>query len=377
MPSGQTSRNPFEILSEEFLERVRRGESVTPEDYALKHPELADEIRALFPALLMMEDLGDETLDPTSSRGSESRSTPGAAPGHIGEFRLLREVGRGGMGVVYEAEQESLGRRVALKVLASGALTDANQVRRFEREARAAARLHHTNIVPVFGVGQTDGTHYYVMQFIQGQGLDAVFLELKKLRHAREARSMPSLPTGRGEKPHAAAEIAHSLVTGQFGYTAISKPTARGNRHRSLGVCRRSGRQNPGIALFLPAAPQPYPPSPRPIAGSPRPWPASAFRSQRGSLMHTPRASSTVISSRQTCCSIAKATSGSQTSGWPRPPAAKISLTPATSSEHSATWRLSGSRAQATHGRISMRWASLSMSCLPCGRRSTKPIAPP
>ena len=81
MPSGETSRNPVEILSEEFLERVRRGESVTPEDYALKHPELADEILALFPALLMMEDLGDETLDPTSSRGSESRSTPARPPG--------------------------------------------------------------------------------------------------------------------------------------------------------------------------------------------------------------------------------------------------------------------------------------------------------
>jgi serine/threonine protein kinase len=89
------------------------------------------------------------------------------------------------MGVVYEAEQESLGRRVALKVLPPQALLDAHQLRRFEREARAAARLHHTNIVPVFGVGCHEGTHYYVMQFIQGLGLDEVLIELRRLRQAK------------------------------------------------------------------------------------------------------------------------------------------------------------------------------------------------
>ena len=93
------------------------------------------------------------------------------------------------MGVVYEAEQESLGRRVALKVLPDAALADAKQVLRFQREARAAARLHHTNIVPVFGVGRDDGRHYYVMQFIPGMGLDAVLEELRRLRRGRGAAS--------------------------------------------------------------------------------------------------------------------------------------------------------------------------------------------
>ncbi len=135
----------------------------------------------------MMEELGDETSDRTShARARAPERTSGAAAGRIGEFRLLREVGRGGMGVVYEAEQESLGRRVALKVLPTGALTDAKQIRRFEREARSAARLHHTNIVPIFGVGEHEGTHYYVMQFIQGQGLDAVLHELEEA--ARRSR---------------------------------------------------------------------------------------------------------------------------------------------------------------------------------------------
>src|SRR5262245_7592023 len=89
------------------------------------------------------------------------------------------------MGVVYEAEQESLGRRVALKVLSAGALADPQQLRRFEREAKAAARLHHTNIVPVFGVGQQDGHHYFVMQFIAGVGFDVVLEDLCRLGQAK------------------------------------------------------------------------------------------------------------------------------------------------------------------------------------------------
>ena len=103
------------------------------------------------------------------------------------------------MGVVYEAEQESLGRHVALKVLPGHALLDPRQLDRFQREARAAARLHHTNIVPVFGVGEQDGLHYYVMQFIQGQGLDAVLEELRRLRRSRPAAA-GAVPAVEGDR---------------------------------------------------------------------------------------------------------------------------------------------------------------------------------
>src|SRR5207237_9107386 len=88
-------------------------------------------------------------------------------PQQLGEYRILRQVGRGGMGVVYEAVQESLGRHVALKALLYHRLANPQLVERFHREARAAARLHHTNIVPVFGVGEHQGIQYYAMQFIQ------------------------------------------------------------------------------------------------------------------------------------------------------------------------------------------------------------------
>jgi len=216
MSTTSDSRNPVEALAEEFLERKRRGEKATPEEYAEKHPALADEILALFPALLMMEDLGGDSVERTGSVLTSGGAIGGAAASRLGEFRLLREVGRGGMGVVYEAEQESLGRRVALKVLPSGAITDTKQLRRFEREARSAARLHHTNIVPVFGVGQHEGTHFYVMQFIQGQGLDAVLDELRGLRDARTGKPEPAARTGRSHRQRSAADIALSLATGRF-----------------------------------------------------------------------------------------------------------------------------------------------------------------
>jgi WD40 repeat protein/serine/threonine protein kinase len=227
-------RNPVEALAEEFLDRKRRGEPATPEEYAAAHPELADEILALFPALLMMEDLAGDSGEKTGSLTRGAGVVGGAAAaGRIGEFRLLREVGRGGMGVVYEAEQESLGRRVALKVLPAGALVDSKQIRRFEREARSAARLHHTNIVPVFGVGQHDGTHFYVMQFIQGQGLDAVLEELRRLRDSRATRSATparGITASQVLRRRDVSEIARSLATGRFvaglGYIEVPPVTA-------------------------------------------------------------------------------------------------------------------------------------------------------
>src|SRR5262249_6078342 len=146
-----------------------------------------------------------------SDRFADARGT---APERLGDYRILREVGRGGMGIVYEAEQESLGRRVALKVLAAHGLSNPKHLLRFHREARAAARLHHTHIVPVFGVGECEGQHYYVMQFIPGLGLDAVLEEIQRLRGAWPEGGAPT-PSAGGGAPSAAV-VARSLITGQF-----------------------------------------------------------------------------------------------------------------------------------------------------------------
>src|SRR5215470_6195744 len=151
-------------LADEFAARYRAGERPALQEYIDRYPELADDIRELFPAMVEIEQVKEE-----HEEGAEHADAPTApALQQLGDFRILREVGKGGMGIVYEAEQVSLGRHVALKVLPKNLLLDGRSKRRFEREAKSAARLHHTNIVPVFGVGEQDGLPYYVMQFIQG-----------------------------------------------------------------------------------------------------------------------------------------------------------------------------------------------------------------
>jgi serine/threonine protein kinase/tetratricopeptide (TPR) repeat protein len=192
-------------LAEAFLQRHRRGERPSVEEYAAAHPELAGEIRRLFPAVLMMERLKPAASDPTGGLAAAG----GTAPQRLGDYRILREVGRGGMGVVYEAEQESLGRRVALKVLPEALCGDARARERFLREARAAARMHHTNIVPVFDVGHDGGYIYYAMQLIHGQGLDLVIDEVRRLRQGGGGAS-PGV-TAEGER-----SLAASLILGRY-----------------------------------------------------------------------------------------------------------------------------------------------------------------
>src|SRR5215468_1576455 len=100
----------------------------------------------------------------------------------LGAFEIVREIGRGGMGVVYEARQVSLNRKVALKVLSGGLGLTPKAVERFRREAEAAAKLHHTNIVPVYATGEQDGNHFYAMELIDGPALDAVIRQMRQAR---------------------------------------------------------------------------------------------------------------------------------------------------------------------------------------------------
>ncbi len=208
-------------LAEEFLERYRQGQRPSLKEYIDRHPELADEIKEVFPAMALMENiaLADESLAEDAT--GPARQSGQAPPEHLGDYRILREVGRGGMGIVYEADQVSLGRHVALKVLPRKVLLDATQKRRFEREAKAAAKLHHTNIVPVFGVGEHEGLPYYVMQFIQGLGLDDVLDELRRLQDKSNVPSV-NAPRCAARPDVSAADLAHSLMTGTVEYRAGS-----------------------------------------------------------------------------------------------------------------------------------------------------------
>ncbi len=166
----EPERNPVEALAEEYIARYRAGDRPTITEYMERHPDLAAEIEEVFPAMLFLE----------RAKPSGTVATPGGAVRgglameRLGDYRIVREIGRGGMGIVYEAVQQSLSRTVALKVLPAEALASPRQKARFRREALAAAALHHPNIVPVFGVGEQDGISYYVMERVEGRGLDEI-----------------------------------------------------------------------------------------------------------------------------------------------------------------------------------------------------------
>jgi serine/threonine protein kinase/WD40 repeat protein/tetratricopeptide (TPR) repeat protein len=218
MPTSSADRNPVEQLAEEFADRYRRGERPSLTEYTDRYPQWAEEIRELFPALALMEQFKPQPGEATGEY-VETDSAKRPVVDQFGDYRILREIGRGGMGVVYEAEQESLGRHVALKVLPSHGLLNPTFLERFRREAKSAARLHHTNIVPVFGVGEVPageaGTpiHYYAMQFIRGEGLDKVLRDLRALRGLHRGGGAAAPDTAKCLD----GSIAGSLLTGRFG----------------------------------------------------------------------------------------------------------------------------------------------------------------
>ncbi len=218
MSASQSNSALVLELAEEFLERYRRGERPSLKEYADQYPSLGAEIREVFPAMAMMENiaLADESL---AGEALRSGGPPPSEPlRQLGDYRIICQIGHGGMGIVYEAEQVSLGRHVALKVLPQKMLLDPKYKRRFEREAKAAAKLHHTNIVPVFGVGEHDGLPYYAMQFIQGLGLDEVLQELQRMQAGAGipvgAPTADERSVSRRDVP--VADVARSLLTGEF-----------------------------------------------------------------------------------------------------------------------------------------------------------------
>jgi serine/threonine protein kinase len=199
--------DPFGQIADEFVEAFRQGKHPSVEEFARRYPEHADEIREILPTLVLLEKA--KSAEVPGDQRRQGQAAAAAAPlRQLGDYQILREVGRGGMGVVYEAEQESLGRHVALKVLPLSAIASPTYLERFRREAKAAGRLHHTNIVPVYGTGEHEGTPYYAMQFIRGEGLDKVLADVRRLRGQPSEAAAVALPVQ--------SSIAQSLLTGQF-----------------------------------------------------------------------------------------------------------------------------------------------------------------
>ena len=136
MSHSTADRNPFEVIAAEFAARLRRGEHPSICEYVERYPELADDIRELFPALALVEQFKPAQQE---GDGSLAAPLPGARdnlPPQLGDYRILRYLGEGGMGVVYEAVRESLRSHVALKVMHPQYRNRPKYLRRFHTEAR-------------------------------------------------------------------------------------------------------------------------------------------------------------------------------------------------------------------------------------------------
>ena len=228
-----------------YVEEAERGVAPAKEAFLAEHLEFAAEIDEFIGSYQQVNRIVAPLQEaaPSSSPRSQDitalaerlpgRSTEAAGVsgdvvrgtelGQLGDFRLLREIGRGGMGIVYEAEQISLRRRVALKILPFAGGIDSRQLQRFRNEAEAAAHLHHSHIVPVFAVGSERGVHFYAMQHIEGQSLATVIAEMAAGQTSRQPLGEPSVVTGgRTTQTLGAMSTEHSTRSKRF-YRHVAK----------------------------------------------------------------------------------------------------------------------------------------------------------
>jgi eukaryotic-like serine/threonine-protein kinase len=197
-PNERESDELFDAIVDEVLEQHRAGLNPQLADFEHRYPEHAAELREIFSTLLFAERMdGDFSRDTRSSAQLEPDCNE--YPRRIGEFELLHELGRGGMGVVFAAHQTSLNRLVAVKLLSRHLAADPRFAERFAREARSAARLQHPNIVSVFSNGVEQGFSYYSMQLIEGKNLAEVLIGVKHLLN--EGDIQPANGDSSGCKP--------------------------------------------------------------------------------------------------------------------------------------------------------------------------------
>jgi serine/threonine protein kinase/Flp pilus assembly protein TadD len=238
---------------EGYLAELERDVLPHPDELLARHPDLAEPLRAYLASLDFLHRAAASLHGP--SRPDSPPADDPDAPGRLGDFRILRELGRGGMGVVYEAEQISLARRVALKVLPFAATMDSRQLQRFQNEARAAASLEHPHIVPVYGVGCERSVHYYAMKFIDGQSLAEIIAgrnaegrmtndeRMTNHESRKEALDTPQAAVGTQVR-HSTLDILSSFVIGHSSFfravaeLGIQAAEALEHAH-SLGIVHR------------------------------------------------------------------------------------------------------------------------------------------
>ncbi len=213
---------------DEYLADLRCGLKPARSEFLSRYPDIADALSECLDGLDFLESAGLNLAPDPSELPVEEALEPDT---RLGDYRIIREVGRGGMGVVYEAEQISLNRRVALKVLPFSAAIDPKQKQRFRVESQAAAHLHHPHIVPIFAVGQHQGVPFYAMQFIQGQTLAAMIEDVRR--------------SGLSRKPHGILRSHGTPVEGDDlvppTESLAPSPSSIGGNGPSEGTARRRG----------------------------------------------------------------------------------------------------------------------------------------
>ena len=175
-PENEGRFTTLDRLADQFLEQLRAGGTADVEEYAAQHPELAEEIHRVFPMIAAMEKWKSRKEPELFQKPPRDLSELS----ELGGYRLIRRIGEGGMGVVFEAVDRESGRQVAVKVMQWRADNQATARKRFQREARTASDLQHPNIVPVFDYGESEGLCYYAMPLIDGVSLDVVIQRLRE-----------------------------------------------------------------------------------------------------------------------------------------------------------------------------------------------------
>jgi len=286
--SSEQSARVLRIL-DEYMAVLERGGRPDPEGLLARHPDLADVLAVYLQDLEQRHAAAVNLRDSLPSKAGRTAPDPIPETECLGDFQIVREIGRGGMGIVYEAEQLSLGRRVALKVLPLAAALDRKQLQRFQVEAHAAACLHHTNIVPIHAVGCERGVPFYAMQLIEGRSLAALIRELRQLEGLDPAE------TSRRDHDALVRSPAEEVVSGR--QTSVGDPERDGGQEDRGSLSPRSTLHAPRSTRLT-------------VAPTSKRRPAWASRRPRPWSTPISAGFCTATSSRPTFCSTPRAPSG-------------------------------------------------------------------
>jgi serine/threonine protein kinase len=260
-------RKRFASTLEQYLDLIEKGISPDVERLMQEHPDLVDAFKKILPSGQLQDNRkktnqADRTQQDSKGANAKRRQADEPPPRQLGEFELLEEIGRGGMGIVFRASQKSLDRTVAVKILLNAATWDNKQIARFQKEAQAAAQLNHPNIVSVYSVGNESETYFYTMPFIDGISLEGAVRRIKQDREFNFEHIVPVESTGFAGSHNESEDLyktslARSLLAPSKEQNLESKklnPSKAFNPSRSAKAIRNAGYIRAVVEMIAQAA---------------------------------------------------------------------------------------------------------------------------